>query len=420
MNRKTQGKEGVVSMKIDMSKAFDRVNWDLVKGILSSLGFCYDFVNLIFTCISIVEFSVLQEGVPIGSIKPQRGLRQGDPLSPYLFILSMEGLSALIHNEELNGGIHGLVIAKGAPPLTHLFFADDCLMFCRANSLEANILKATLAEFSLASGQVINFSKSSLQFSKNVDSITREVVGEIMGIQEGNQKGSYLGLPSLIGRRKSEILGFIKGKIMGRIKSWNNKFLSRAGREILIKNVLQAIPTYAMSIFHLPMTLCRSIEIALNDFWWCGQEVNRKGIRWRAWSDLCKPKSVGGMGFRSISKFNVSLLGKQAWRILNHPNSLVSKVFKAKYFKHSSFLEAKLGSNPSYVWHSILEAQAIIKANSHWRVGNGSMINIWKDPWLPDPNQPFIKSPMLPHLSEGMVFWSHALGQIRMGLRYFE
>ncbi|XP_031101993.1 uncharacterized protein LOC116005900 [Ipomoea triloba] len=177
-----------------------------------------------------------------------------------------------------------------------------------------------------------------------------------MGIQEGNQKGSYLGLPSLIGRRKSEILGFIKGKIMGRIKSWNNKFLSRAGREVLIKNVLQAIPTYAMSIFHLPKTLCRSIEIALNDFWWRGQEVNRKGIKWRTWSDLCKPKSAGGMGFCSISKFNVSLLGKQAWRILNHPNSLVSKVFKAKYFKHNSFLEAKLGSNPSYVWRSILEA----------------------------------------------------------------
>ncbi|XP_031112069.1 uncharacterized protein LOC116016044 [Ipomoea triloba] len=131
----------------------------------------------------------------------------------------MEGLSVLIHDEEKSGGICGLSIAKGEPPITHLFFTNDCLLFCRANSLKDNTLKATLEEFSLASGQEINYNKSSLQFSRNVDNFTKDVVSEIMGTCVGNQKSSYLGLPYLIGRRKYEILRIIKGKIMGRIKS---------------------------------------------------------------------------------------------------------------------------------------------------------------------------------------------------------
>lgn len=393
LNRKTQGKVGFVGMKLDMSKAYDRVSWKLVEDVLLKLGFDANFVALISACISSVEFCIIQEGQQLGPIIPQRGLRQGDPLSPYLFILIMEGLSALIRKETSTGRMHGISVARGAPELTHLFFADDCFLFCRANSLEVRNMKETLAEFSAASGQAINFNKSSTFFSRNVDSITREVISDIMGIPEGVTTGKYLGLPSLIGRRKIEIMGFIKNKVVGRINSWNNKFLSKVGREVLIKNVLQAIPAYAMSIFLLPQDLCSKIETALNGFWWNSSQVEGKGIRWKRWSDLCQPKSVGGMGFRKIREFNLSLLGKQAWRFIKHPDSLVSKVYKARYFKDSSFLTTTLGSNPSFVWRSIMEAQTIISANCMWRVGNGTTIDVWNYPWLPRQGDPFVQTP---------------------------
>ncbi|XP_031099793.1 uncharacterized protein LOC116003991 [Ipomoea triloba] len=368
LNRKTQGNTGYVSMKIDMSKAYDR-------------------------------YKVSLEGKELGPIVPRRGLRQGDPLSPYLFILVMEGLSAMISMEIKNNGIHGIKVARGAPEVSHLFFADDYLLFCRANSFEANVMKATLAEFSLASRQHINYNKSSLMFSKNVDSLTREVVCEVMGISEGSHSGRYLGLPSLVGRSKNQILGFIRQKVISRIKSWNNNFLLKAGREVLIKNVLHAIPTFAMSIFLLPVETCNGIELAMNKFWWKGDVDSNRGINWKKWQDLCKPKSFGGMGFRKIREFNIALLGKQAWRFIQFPDSLVSRVFKAKYFNNTSFLEAKLGSNSSFVWRSIMEAQPIMKANCRWRVGDGHSINIWKDPWIPRKDNPFVKTAM-PHYLE--------------------
>ncbi|XP_031124298.1 uncharacterized protein LOC116027009 [Ipomoea triloba] len=361
LKRKSQGNNGMMGLKLDMSKAYDRVNWSLVEGILSKLGFSADFVAMVSGCIRSVHYNLLLEGREIGSFIPKRGLRQGDPLSPYLFILMMECLSRLISKEIHHGSLHGVTISRGAPVISHLIFADDCFLFCRANSLEAGLLKEILKEFSAASGQSINLTKSSLIFSKNVDSLSRTVVSEILGISEGCMQGKYLGLPSLVGRRKTEILGFIKDKVLGRIKSWNNRFLSRARREILIKNVLQAIPTYAMSIFLLPHFICHKIELALNKFWWKGQSEDGKGINWKRWDELCKPKAFGGMGFQSLRAFNMALLGKQAWRFIHYPNFLVSRVFKAKN------------------------------------------INVWKDPWLPNKSSPFVSTPMPDYLAEAKV-----------------
>lgn len=162
LNRKCQGKVGSLGMKLDMSKAYNRVNWNLVDDVLLKLDFDPVFVPMISACIRSVEFSIVQDGQNIGPIIPQRGLRQGDPLSPYLFILIMEGLSALINNEAKAGRIQGIVVARRTPEITHLFFADDYFLFCRANSVEVGVIKEILAEFSIASGEVINFRKSSI------------------------------------------------------------------------------------------------------------------------------------------------------------------------------------------------------------------------------------------------------------------
>lgn len=131
-----------------------------------------------------------------------------------------------------------------------------------------------------------------------------------LGVFVGDQSGKYLRLPSLVGRRKREILGFIKDKIVGHIQSWNSKYLSRAGKEVMLKNVLKAIPTYAMSGFLLPVDLSGNIESTLNGYWWGCEKRGRKGIRWKEWKYLCIPNKGGGMGFRNIRNFNLAILSK--------------------------------------------------------------------------------------------------------------
>lgn len=250
---------------------------------------------------------------------------------------------------------------------------------------------------------MINYNKSSLVFSKNVKEDSQRVVSETLGIERGEASVKYLGLPSLVGRKKKEILGFIRDKVVGRIQSWNSKFLSRAGREILLKNVIQSIPTYAMSVFLLPVGLCEEIERVMNGYWWGCEGERNKGIRWKAWSHLCIPKKMGGMGFRRLREFNLALLGKQAWHLLQQPNSLVAKLYKARYYPTSSYLEANIGSNPSFIWRSIIEVQSTIKDNYRWRVGDGKSIKIWKDPWLPNANSHFIESEMPLQLANATV-----------------
>ncbi|CAH9072437.1 unnamed protein product [Cuscuta europaea] len=125
----------------------------------------------------------------------------------------------------------------------------------------------------------------------------------------------------MVGRNKGAIFGYIKDRIYARINSWNNRFLSRARRAVLLKNVIQTMPNYAMNVFLLPKDLCESIEKLMNGFWWRGSKVDQKGMRWRSWENLCKPTKVGGLGFRRLREFNLIMLANQGWRLINGINS---------------------------------------------------------------------------------------------------
>lgn len=125
--------------------------------------------------------------------------------------------------------------------------------------------------------------------------------------------------------------------------------ISQAGREVLIKNVAQALPTYAMSVFLLPMEIIKDFERSLTRYWWGGGADSRSRIHWMAWDRMNKHKSTGGLGFRDFHDFNLALLGKQGWRFTSRPMSLVSRVYKACYFPKVHFLDAELGHNPSFI-----------------------------------------------------------------------
>ena len=170
----------------------------------------------------------------------------------------------------------------------------------------------------------------------------------------------------------------------------------------MIKAVAQAVPTYAMSCFRLPIRLCQEIEAMIRKFWWSqGQDQNK--ICWVKWNSLCHPKGVGGMGFREMRKFNDALLGKQVWRLLKNTSSLFHRVFKAKFFPNGTLLDAKSNRRGSYAWQSILKARENILKGAAWRVGDGKTIKIWKDKWLLEDHHQKIVFPGPAVLAESTV-----------------
>ena len=238
------------------------------------------WVELVMMCVSSVSYKVIRNGVEVGPIVPSRGLRQGDPLSPYFFIICAEGLSSLIRNHERARLIHGVKVARKAPAVSHLFFADDRFLFFKAHHNEARIMKSLLAVYGVASGQKVNLNKSSISFSANMgeDSI-RQMCG-ILEVPATDNHGTYLGLPSQIGRKNSVVFNFIKKKVWQRLQGWSQKFLSRARKEIMLKTVAQVIPNYAMNIYLLPLDLCKELEIMMNSYWWGSTRNEGKGIHW--------------------------------------------------------------------------------------------------------------------------------------------
>ena len=165
--------------------------------------------------------------------------------------------------------------------------------------------------------------------------------------------------------------GFIKDRIWDKINSWSNKCLSKAGREVMIKSILQSIPSYIMSIFLLPNKLVDAIEKMINVFWWGHGGNMRRGVHWISWERLSVHKNFGGMGFKDLTSFNVAMLGKQGWRFQTDSSSLVCRLFKAKYFPNSDFIASKIGHNSSYVWRRIFSAKIVIKQGARWHIGSG-------------------------------------------------
>ncbi|GAU48920.1 hypothetical protein TSUD_301750 [Trifolium subterraneum] len=242
-----------------------------------------------------------------------------------------------------------------------------------------------LHTYETASGQDVNLVKSEVFISRNMFQAAKEDLSRILGVKLVLGTGIYLGLPSMVGRSKKAIFSYIKDRIWKRINSWRGRALSKAGKEIMIKSVLQAIPSYVMSMFILPASLIDDIEKMINVFWWRNGSTNNnntKGIHWLAWERLVCPKTYGGLGFRNFEPFNKAMVAKQVWNIVQNPNSLVAKLIKARYFPRSSLFEAPLGYNPSFAWRSMWQARQILSLGCRWRIGSGDNIRVMHDPWL--------------------------------------
>uniref|UniRef100_A0A803QG02 Reverse transcriptase domain-containing protein n=1 Tax=Cannabis sativa TaxID=3483 RepID=A0A803QG02_CANSA len=381
LKNKKRGRQSYAALKLDMSKAFDRVEWHFLKAVMLKMGFHENWVELVMRCVSSSTLSFNINCVIKGLVTPQRGLRQGDPLSPYLFLICSEGLSALLRLEEQNGTFKGLSISRGAPSVSHLLFADDSLLFCHANESSCQAISRVLDVYHRASGQLLNTDKTVMSFSPNADAALKNRFHTVLGMPICDLHEKYLGLPSYAGRDKSELFSNIKDRIWKLMNSWHAKLFSIGGREVLLKVVVQSIPTYAMSCFSLPKKFCRQLESMMANFWW-GSSTNKSKIHWKK-MEFIMPKAEGGMGFRSFIHFNQALLAKQAWKILEDPHSLLTRVLKARYFKNWNFLNASKDSLPSLTWQSICDGRDLLIKGLRWKIGNGNSVKCASDPWLP-------------------------------------
>jgi len=180
--------------------------------------------------VSSINYYVLVNFDRVGMVYPGRGLRQSDPLSPYLSILVAEGLPTLIKYSMARGGIHGVKICRRAPSMSHLLFADDCFIFRRANAQEANQLLNILHVYQDAFGQEINLAKFEVLISRNISQDRQVSLASILGVRHALGTGKYLGMLSIIGRSKKATFSFIKDRVWRKINSWNGRALSRAGK----------------------------------------------------------------------------------------------------------------------------------------------------------------------------------------------
>ncbi|CAM8893848.1 unnamed protein product [Rhodiola kirilowii] len=363
-SRKNQ-RVGFFSIKTDMSKAYDRMEWSFLEKMLVHLGFPDSWIRLVLECIRSVRYKVKFNDLLIDLPAPERGLRQGDPLSPYLFLLCSEWLSERIGTEISSNSLKGVRICQGAPIVSHLFFADDSIFFMKATEANARGLKTVLDEYEALSGQRINFDKSEMVFSRNVPALLRKQIRDIFGVREVGVHSKYLGLPLVFSHNKTEAFKYIVNNTWKRVVGWREAHLSAAGKEVMVKSVLQALPTYAMMCYKLPVAVCMRIARIIRKFWWTIDGDNR-GIHWANPFKLSLPKEEGGLSFRDLSMFNDALLAKQFWRLLDNPNTQFSRTIKAKYFKHTDLLVSQLKGNSSMAWRGIWKAGMKVREWISW------------------------------------------------------
>lgn len=161
---------------------------------------------------------------------------------------------------------------------------------------------------------------------------------------------------------------YIVDKVRGVTQTWKQRHLSQGGKEVLLKFISLAMPIFSMNIFRIPKEIFKEINGILAKFWWGSGD--KKGLHWFSWERLSMPKREGGLGFRDLEIFNQALLSKQVWRIMQHPNCLMARIIRARYFPDGDILKATLKKKASYAWKSILHGRDLITRGMRFIVGN--------------------------------------------------
>ncbi|XP_061362932.1 uncharacterized protein LOC133306628 [Gastrolobium bilobum] len=381
--RSRKGNKGWMMIKVDLEKAYDRLSWKFVLDTLKDVGFPESTSQLILSCISTSSLSLLWNGVATSKFLPGRCIRQGDPISPYLFVLCIERLSHLINMAVDIGAWKPIVLRKGAPPISHLLFADDLIICAEASIEQAHVINQVLKVFTKASGQKVSSEKTRVFFSKNVHVSRSSEISESLGVGITADLGKYLGVPLHHKRLTKNSFKFVLDRVHRRLSSWNQSSLSLAGRSVLAKAVLEALPSYAMQSAVVPSGICSEIEKLTRSFIWGSTKEHRK-THLVSWKKICRPKKEGGLGFREQNQVNKAFSMKLGFGLLANRDDLWAKVLCSKY-KVGDDLMPRLNCcrNVSNTWRGIQNSWEVVKEGTRISLGDGESTKFWLDHWLP-------------------------------------
>ncbi|GLT36867.1 hypothetical protein SLA2020_112150 [Shorea laevis] len=377
--RKKTGTSGDMICKLDLEKAYDRLEWSFIHETLVFFKFPSDIIRLIMSSITSSSLSILVNGERTDSFFPSRGIRQGDPLSPYIFIMCMEHLSIKLTSDMDNGIWKGCKAGRRGPFFSHLFFADDIIIMGKATVANSIHLKNILDFFCLRSGQSVNRQKSSILFSKNVDQASREAICSTLGYNPTDDLGKYLGIPISAQKLNKSKWQFVVDKVRGKLTSWKSKFLSFAGHTTLANFVLASIPNYYMQSSFLPASIHMELDRTYRNFIW-GAEPEQRKIHLVNWDKVTKGKKYGGLGLKSSKESNIIAMSKLNWRLHKDKDKRWSELYRMKY--NISYPRRAPTHSGSPSWKAIGRGYELFINNIKWIPRTGRNISFWNDCWV--------------------------------------
>jgi hypothetical protein len=383
--------QGCLIFKVDFEKAYDSVEWSFLEYMLGRFEFCSKWKEWIRACVFAGSMSVLVNGSPSEEINIQRGLKQGDPLAPFLFLLVAEGLGGVMKKGVELNRFHGFRVGGSNVVVSHLQYADDTLCVGEASITNLWALKAILRGFEMSSGLKVNFSKSSLM-GINVPLDFMTVASTFLNCKIGSVPFKYLGLPVGANPRRLTTWEPLLDSLRNRLGAWGNKYISLGGRIVLFNAVLNAIPVFYLSYLKIPVHVWKKICRIQREFLWGGKQ-GRKKISWLKWDTVCRPKSEGGLGVRDVRVVNISLLTKWRWRLLDGTNTVWKDVLISKY--GANVVGRVVMDDDCQPWYASLWWKDICGIGSNldtnWfsqsvfkKLGNGLNTRFWSDIWVGD------------------------------------
>lgn len=268
-------------------------------------------------------------------------------------------------------------------PLSHLFFADDLLLFGHATPSQVALTKRLLDHFCSLSGQKVSMAKTKMFFSKNTPTRDARNICHTLGFSITLDLGRYLGVPLLHSRVTKDTYKYIEDQTRRKLAGWKATTLSLAGRLTLAKSVLSTLPFYAMQSTKIPAGTIGRTEALIRNFIW-GTTAARPGVHLIKWSHMCQPKEHGGCGLKNLRSQNDAFLLKLAHAINARPDLLWVQVIRAKYGWHNTPELRSKRRQALHLWRCLDPLWEDIRANTRWEVGDGQSVRFWSDHWVGD------------------------------------
>ena len=294
----------------------------------------------------------------------------------------MEALSQdLLKESTMTKAGIGFKLGPRLERIPCLLFADDCLLFCKAEITTCRRLKSLLDKFCSRSGQLVNYHKSTLTFSSNATAAHRQLAAGIFNITHSDSLGKYLGCPVFQKRPSRSTFNDLIDKATKKLVGWKAKCLSKAGRTILIQSHLESLPAHTMQCFQIPAGVTNNIDKINRQFFWKRFNTD-SGLPLVAWDTICRPKQEGGIGLHKTAALNLAYQAKLAWKILTNHNSLWVRLMRTKYLRQQDFFLIPRKQGDSVVWKSILNCRNLLRQGLMWTIGDGKDILFWQDNWI--------------------------------------